>query len=63
MDLEEARDNLGRIVVYRPPGGRKEYGAITGVNDQWVFVKYVGSRQVKATPAEHLTLLVKDKED
>lgn len=58
MTLDEARDHIGAGVIYEPyPGAPKEDGAITSVNDTFVFVRYVGDRASKATAPELLTLL------
>lgn len=58
MTLDEARAQVGAGVVYRPhPDAPAEDGTITSVNDQYVFVLYVGDRAPKATRAEDLTLL------
>lgn len=57
MTLDEARENVGAGVVYRPAHGAAEDGAIVGVNEQYVFVQYVGDRAPKATRSEDLQLL------
>lgn len=58
MTLEQARQNIGGGVVYRPfPSAPAEDGTITRVSDSYVFVWYVGDRTPKATRAEDLTLL------
>lgn len=65
MNIAEAREHIGEGVVYRPmrpgPGGgllsQLEDGVITSVNDRYVFVRYAGDQQSKATDPEALTLL------
>jgi ribosomal protein L35AE/L33A len=60
MTLQEARENIGRSVVYKPFEGcsksQIEYGVITSVNDRYVFVRYGNELQSKATGAENLKL-------
>ena len=58
MKLEEARQHIDSKVVYTSPGsGKKETGAITKVNNTYVFVKFGHDWQVKATHASDLELL------
>jgi hypothetical protein len=57
MTTEEARSNVGRRVVYRPHPGGEEVGTITGANDRYVFVRYQGDSQAKATPAGSLSFI------
>jgi hypothetical protein len=41
MNLEDAKKNIGRGVVYQAyPGAPEEDGVITSVNDSYVFVHY-----------------------
>lgn len=58
MTLEEARNNIGRYVVYTPFEGcsdnQKELGVITSVNDTYVFVRYGDELHSKATRPEDL---------
>ena len=58
MTLEEARNNIGRYVVYIPFNGcsdnQKELGVITSVNDTYVFVRYGDDLHSKATRPEDL---------
>lgn len=58
MTLKEARNNIGKWVVYEPfancPIGMKETGIITSVNDTYVFVKYKNELHSKATRPEQL---------
>ena len=58
MTLEEARNNIGRYVVYTPFKGcsesQKELGVITSVNDTYVFVRYGDELHSKATRSEDL---------
>lgn len=59
LTLDEARDAIGRSVVYRPhPDAEPEVGTIAGTSSLYVFVQYVGERGTKATPAELLTFEV-----
>jgi hypothetical protein len=58
MTLEEAREHVGRGVVYRPFADViPEQGVITSVNDHWVFVRYGSDGGSKATEPWLLTLL------
>lgn len=58
MTLDEARQHIGRGVVYRPFADViPERGVITSVNDQWVFVRYGTDASSKATEPGLLTLL------
>ena len=55
MSIDEARGRIGTGVVYRPyPGAKAEDGVITGVNEEYVLVHYVGDRAPKATRPEDL---------
>lgn len=54
MTLDEARENIGRSVVYCPAHGSFEDGLIKSVNDRYVMVDYQGN--VKATAPEDLWL-------
>jgi hypothetical protein len=59
VNIEEAREGIGRRVVYEPPGAPAEYGTITEVrtirqHPGYVFVRYGGDRVAKATAAELL---------
>ena len=51
MKIEEARNNICRMVKYR-----EEYGIITSVNSTYVFVKYANNNNSKATAPQDLTL-------
>lgn len=57
MTLDEAREHLDDGVVYLPPGGRREDGVITSVNERYVFVRYDGDTTSKATHPTDLVLL------
>lgn len=57
MTLDQARDNIGRRVVYVPRFEMREYGVISGVNDLVVFVHYAGDQQAKATNPEDLEFI------
>lgn len=58
MTLEEAKNNIGRLVVYTPFEGfdesQIEYGVITSVNDRYVFVRYGRKIHSEATRPEDL---------
>ena len=60
MTLDEARENIGRRVVYRQLGRRRlvnlDTGVITSVNDVVVFVRYGDDRHSKATYACDIAL-------
>lgn len=59
MTLAEAREHVGRGVVYRPhPGAPAEDGTIIRVGDSLVFVLYVGDRNPKGTRPADLSPLV-----
>ena len=62
MTLDEARKLVpyGRV-IYRPAHGParaalEEHGAVTAVNDEFVFVRYDGDDIAKATHARDLVL-------
>lgn len=63
MKLSEARENIGRKVVYTPFKDceyyMKETGVITSTNNKFVFVRYGNDVNSKATMAEDLELEVK----
>ena len=58
MTLDDARNNIGRSVVYKPFKGcdksQYEYGVITGVNERFVFVRYGSEILSKATNPQDL---------
>lgn len=57
MNLDDARDNIGRRVKYTPFGREKvEYGFITEVRGRMVFVRYGSDPISKATFADDLEL-------
>lgn len=57
MDLEEARANIGRAVVYRADAGDlAEDGLITEIRGPYVFVRHA-TGGAKATQPQDLTLL------
>ena len=69
MTLDEARERIGKRVIYWPHGLLKrsdsgmpttvaETGTIGAVNDSYVFVVYDGDTHAKATKPEDLTLEV-----
>lgn len=59
MTLDEARDRIGLLVVYRAPhvgrGEAGDEGVITSVNDHFVFVRYGTAQTSQATPPHALT--------
>lgn len=59
MTLDEARERVGQLVVYRAPhvsaDERGDEGVITSVNRAYVFVRYGSQQTSAATPAECLT--------
>lgn len=63
MTLDEAREHIGRGVVYTAPHGAREDGAITGVSASLVFVHYAGDNAAKGTRPENLTLLAAEVPD
>lgn len=55
--IEPTFDDIGRRVIYtgnRYPGGKLEYGKITGLTAHGVFVRYDNDRQAKSTSPEDL---------
>lgn len=64
MSIDEARDHVGRQVIYRPcgalAGDRLESGVISSVNAAYVFVRYGSDLGSKATHAEQLELAHQD---
>lgn len=61
MTLDEARQSLGREVVYSPYVGcedkHKEIGTITSVSDTYVFVRYGTDTISKSTKPENIQLI------
>lgn len=56
ISLSDAREGIGRKVVYHPAGdwSWSEEGVITSVNDTYVFVRYGTNVTSAATPPEQL---------
>jgi len=58
MTIEEAKNSIGRRVQYIPFKGCDpsliEQGTITSTNDKYVFVRYDGDVNSKATRPEDL---------
>ena len=55
ITLDIARANVGRGVIYTAyDGAPSEQGVITSANDNYVFVRYDGDQQSKATRPEDL---------
>lgn len=61
MKLEEAKNGVGRKVVYTPFEGCDpsllEEGVITSVNDRYVFVRYGSDKNSKPTSPYDLKFL------
>ena len=58
MTLEQAKENIGRKVIYRPyKGGEPEEGVISSVNTQFVFVRYGDDCSGQATSADDLEFI------
>ena len=61
MTIEEAKEGIGRNVIYTPFEGCDssliENGVITSVNDRFVFVRYGYSQNGIATSPEDLKFL------
>jgi hypothetical protein len=57
VTLDDARDNIGRRVVYRPHHETEpEFGFITSVSELLVFVRYGSNPHPQGTPADRLEL-------
>jgi hypothetical protein len=60
MTLQEAKDNIGKKVIYTPFEGCDskdlKYGVITSVNSKYVFVRYGSDINSKATGADYIEL-------
>jgi hypothetical protein len=56
MTRDEAKTNIGRLVVYRPFPDVYEEGVITSVGDYYVFVRYGSQQTSAATRPEDLRL-------
>ena len=60
MTLEQAKNNVGAWVIYKPfdvcSDDQKEIGVITSVNDRYVFVRYGNKLHSEATNPEDLTI-------
>lgn len=54
IELSDARQNVGRRVVYRPGDGTVDRGEIVRISMQYVFVLYDGDTIPKATAAHLL---------
>lgn len=58
MTLVEARDGVGRAVVYDDGHGKREDGTIVRVSGNYVFVRYShNDSSIQATPADRLEFL------
>ncbi len=57
MTLQEAVENVGHDVIYRPAYGQAEEAHIVSVNNTQVFICPRGDWHSKATDPAHLTLL------
>jgi hypothetical protein len=62
MTLQEAKENIGRKVIYTPFEGctvaEIEVGVITGVNSRFAMVRYGSDNWSKATHPNDLDLEV-----
>lgn len=58
MTLDEARHNVGRLVIYERPHCLREEGVITSVNDRYVFVRYGSGQTSQATDPADLVFSV-----
>lgn len=57
MTLDEARDSIGLLVIYRRKGQKPDEGVITSVKDRYVFVRYgsqVGSAATNPADLERV---------
>ena len=62
--MSEAHDSEGKRVRYQPPGGKPEYGTLTGFSAiSLVYVMFDGDTWSKAMPPEHLELVGEDAEE
>lgn len=60
MSIEDAADNIGRVVVYRGHsfGNQSgQQGIITSVNATYVFVRYAGNQTSQATRPQDIEFL------
>ena len=57
IDLEEAKTRIGRVVVYHPDPTTMEQGVGTGVQGEFVFVRYGSDLGAKATRPQDLEWL------
>lgn len=57
MTLDEARDCIGRSVVYTSGYGPPEEGVITSASKTFAFVRYAGDLHAKGTDPASLTLV------
>ena len=62
ITIDQARDNIGRGVVYRRPHCETEQGVITSVSETTVFVRYSGDMHSKGTCPADLEWLTPDKQ-
>lgn len=57
VTIQEAKENIGRKVIYLVGTDRQEEGVISSVNDRCIFVRYGGSCTGQGTRQEDLTFL------
>lgn len=58
MTLEEAREQIGCVVIYHAPGTQLvESGVVTSVNNRYVFVRYGSDVGSMATNPADLRLM------
>jgi hypothetical protein len=65
MTIDEAKQSIGRKVIYRPSHSHapvSEEGVITSVNDTYVFVRYGSQTTSAATYPRDLSLLAREGE-
>lgn len=56
ITLDEARENIGRTVIYQAPhpGAKLEVGVISSVNCDYIFVRYGEQTTAQATRPDDL---------
>jgi hypothetical protein len=47
--IRVTEDDIGRAVIYRPPGLPPDEGVIVAFTERFVFVRYTGEQFSKAT--------------
>lgn len=60
MDITKlTQDDIGRLVIYRQGSELEERGVITSFNDNYIFVRYNGDVNSKATNSWDLQYEIK----